>query len=121
MNPGMTATRASTGRGRWDEVIVRPVWDWQAGMKMLSQAGVEVYCMQTPGTPAIAIQRHGPKLEIAWEGAEEFILEVANSLKPGEAWRRVPQRPRRWANFNLVILEAVCGDQFFRLRHCPVS
>jgi hypothetical protein len=120
MNLGITGTRASTERGRWDEVTVRPVWDWQAGIKMLSQAGAEVYCVQTPGTPVIAIQRHGPKLEIAWEGGEEFILEVAKSLRPGEAWRRVSLRPRRWANFNLVVLELECGDQFFRLRRCPV-
>lgn len=119
INSGMTTTRTSVVRGRWDEITVRPVWDWQAGTKMLSQAGAEVYCVQTPDAPLMAIQRRGPKLEIAWEGGEEFVLEVAHSLKAGETWKTVAQRPKRWANFNVVVLEPVGGDHFFRLRRTP--
>jgi hypothetical protein len=112
----LTTARPSSSRGRWDEITIHPVWDWQAGLKMLSQASADVYCVQTPGTPLIAIQRRGSRLEIAWEGSEEFVLEMASGIKPSDHWKTVPQRPKRWANFNLVTLEPGLGDRFFRLR-----
>ena len=116
MNPGSATAKASAPRGRWDEVTVRPVWDWQVGLRMLSPQAADVYTVQMPGAPLMAIQRRGARLEIAWEGSEEFVLEVASSLKPGELWKPVSQQPQRWANFNLIVLESVGGDQFFRLR-----
>jgi hypothetical protein len=67
----------------------------------------------------MAIQRRGPKLEIAWEGDEGFVLEMARSLKAGEAWKAVAQREavgqfqpgrfgaRRWRSI-LPVATRVC-------------
>jgi len=67
----------------------------------------------------MAIRRKGIKVEIGWEGGDEFKLEVAGSTRGGEVWKPVPQHPRRWANLNLVVVEAVRGEQYFRLRRHP--
>jgi len=117
MNLGILGCEAAAaGRGRWDVVSVRPVWDWRAGVEMASQAGGSLYCVRTPGTPLMAIQRKGAKIEIGWEGGEEFVLELAKGGNTTEAWKPVAQRPRRWANLNLVVIESGCGDHYFRLR-----
>ena len=117
MNAGYSGPQLAP-RGRWDEVTVRPVWDWRAGPGMISQAKGEIFCVQTPGTPLMAMCRKGSKVEIGWEGGDEFGLEVAPSFRRGEVWKAVRQHPRRWANLNLVVVEASRGEQYFRLRRC---
>jgi len=119
MNASFTGAETAAPRGRWDAVSVRPVWEWRGGIEMMNDAGGEVFCVQTPGMPLMATRRKGLRVEIGWEGDDEFALEVAGSTKVGEVWKAVPQRPRRWANLNLVVVEAGRGEQYFRLRRCP--